>query len=315
MSASEHDGSSPLPTDNPPATASLGARFRAAREACGLGIDEVASRLRAPPSKIHAIESDDLDQLGAKVFARGYLLSYARLVGLPAVVVETALADREQPEIPLSSSVHVPRSRYLLDRYARRGAYLVLTASIVLPVVWLANREQLPLDQLGLRSLDAPVEQVADRPLPADGFESTTRPVVAPLDGEPRADDDDVTVMASLTPFSNQRPIPRSAAEEPAEPIPAVVESAAERGWLLRLRQDSWVEILDVDGRRLEYGLLPAGTERRYPADRVASVALGNALGAEWLRDGEAVDLAPFRRANVARFTVSSAGRLRPAGN
>jgi cytoskeleton protein RodZ len=322
MSASEHDPvQQGMPQDHPAEAAaelSLGARFRAARQARGLDIAAVASALRAPQAKIEAIEADELDRLGAKVFARGYLLSYARLVGLPTVAVEVALSHREQPEVPLNSSVHVPRSHYLLDRYARKGAYLVLTASIALPLIWLANRDQLPIEQLGLRSLDTPVEPIG---VPArEPGESA--PVVGEAGNDMIAarqnegDDEDVTVMASLAPFYGQRPAsPRAdeVAEAPAaRSVPVVAGST---GWKLRLQQESWVEITDVDGRRLEFGLLPAGAERQYPADRVASVLLGNATGAQWLQDGDPVDLAPFRRANVARFTVSSDGRLRPSGN
>jgi cytoskeleton protein RodZ len=314
----------PQSTDAP--EPSLGSRFRAAREARGLSVADVSASLRAPQGKIEAIEADAFERLGAPVFARGYLLSYARLLGLPPTVADGVLPDGPEPRAqPLHSSVHVPRSRFLLERYARRGAYLVLTASIVAPLIWMASQEQVPVQELGLRSLDAPAGGTDSSALaPFEAVTAVDRPASRGNDADTataaREDEGDVTVMASLTPFYGQRaPAPRT--QESTVPPPSQAAPANERpapaggGWQLRLDDASWVEIKGIGGERLEYGLLPAGAVRSWPADSVASVALGNVEGATLTLDGEPVDLAPFKRANVARFTVSSDGRLRPAGN
>jgi cytoskeleton protein RodZ len=76
---------------------------------------------------------------------------------------------------------------------------------------------------------------------------------------------------------------------------------------VLKLSAPSWVEIVGADGNKLEYGILPAGVERRYTSDSPLAVRLGNAEGAEVNVDGKVVDLAPFRHANVARLRVFGA--------
>ena len=62
---------------------SPGARLRAAREARGLSIEDVAERLRLNAALVLAMEEDRLALLGAPVFARGHLRNYAVLVGAP----------------------------------------------------------------------------------------------------------------------------------------------------------------------------------------------------------------------------------------
>ncbi|MGH8078503.1 MAG: helix-turn-helix domain-containing protein, partial [Lysobacter sp.] len=62
--------------------ADCGARLRQAREAAGLTQEDVSARLRVPVRVIRVIESDDWSSLGAPVFVRGQLRSYARLVDL-----------------------------------------------------------------------------------------------------------------------------------------------------------------------------------------------------------------------------------------
>lgn len=62
---------------------SPGARLRAAREARGLSIQDVAERLRLNAALVLAMEEDRLALLGAPVYARGHLRNYAVLVGAP----------------------------------------------------------------------------------------------------------------------------------------------------------------------------------------------------------------------------------------
>ncbi len=78
----------------------------------------------------------------------------------------------------------------------------------------------------------------------------------------------------------------------------------------LKLKQSSWVEITTVDGEKLEYGLLAAGTERQYSGDSGMTLRIGNAHGAEVTADGKPVDLAPFQRANVAHLRLFGEGNL-----
>ena len=110
-------------------------------------------------------------------------------------------------------------------------------------------------------------------------------------------------VVASLTPFYKQE------AEQPAA-SPAA--TSASKGLVLQFTGDSWVEVVGRGGQRLAYGLLPAGTVREFAPGTVAKVSLGNASAVQVRMNGEATDLSAFRRANVARFTVSLAGHAGP---
>ena len=79
---------------------------------------------------------------------------------------------------------------------------------------------------------------------------------------------------------------------------------------VLRTSAESWLEVVAPDGASIEKGLLPAGSERRYAAAQVARLTIGNASAAQLEHRGRTVALAPFARANVARFAVSSDGSL-----
>ena len=71
---------------------SAGTLLREAREARGLTLDDLARTLNLQPRIVAALERDDHDALPAPTFVRGYIRSYARLLGLP---VDPLLADHE----------------------------------------------------------------------------------------------------------------------------------------------------------------------------------------------------------------------------
>ena len=83
----------------------------------------------------------------------------------------------------------------------------------------------------------------------------------------------------------------------------------------LNFTGDSWVQVYAADGSTLEQGLLGAGQRRDYAAGEVARVVLGNSSAVQVQQAGQPVDLAPFSRANVARFTLSSDGSLAPVSD
>jgi cytoskeleton protein RodZ len=69
---------------------------------------------------------------------------------------------------------------------------------------------------------------------------------------------------------------------------------------------DSWVEILGSNGEKVEMDLLRAGSRRSYNTAPPIRLLLGRASSVEVFHNGKKVDLAPYTRGNVARFTLSA---------
>lgn len=296
----------------------LGARLRAARLAQGLGIVEAGQRLKVPAAIVEAMERGQFDRLGAPVYVRGHVAAYARLLGLPTAVT-SELPGEAIPATPALVSMRRSSAFGLaIERNARRALYVLVTAAIAGPIVWVVTHRAPADAPLAVAPLDAgPVADEAglSRPLAiapatAPGAEASAAtgaavadaaaatPAPAAVRPEP--------VVASLTPFYGPS----------SEPAIAPAVGAPAPGLVLRFSGESWIEVHGTDGRRIEEALLRAGDERIYAAGEVGHVTLGNAAAVEVLRDGTPVDLAPFRRANanVARFTVSSDGQLGPTG-
>lgn len=317
--------------------ARLGSRLRAAREARGLDVETCAHALRLPVRVLRQIEGNEYEGIDYQVYLGGYLTKYARYLGVDEAEVKGEL-ERIKPSQPtLVATGGISHSRYLLEHYARAATYVVLTAAIVVPTIWLGVRGTLDRDVSHLAPLDAaPVAQV-DVPASAsttaatavtasdanasvadaNGNVASTAPATPPQAVAPapaaQQEQDQQPLMASMTPFPNlggdaARPAAQSA------PAGAPVGNGA-HSLVLSLQGASWVEVTAKDGSRLEYGLLPAGSSKTYHSDQPLEVRIGNANGAQVMLDGQPMALDGYRRSNVAHFRVDVRdGKASPAG-
>lgn len=73
---------------------SLGSYLRHERELRQISLEEIAQTTRIPIRMLQRIEDDDLDALPGEVFARGFLKSYARSVGLEPEAVLARYGER-----------------------------------------------------------------------------------------------------------------------------------------------------------------------------------------------------------------------------
>ena len=81
----------PNMSDNSAAIASVGQALREARERQGLSVNDVANRIKFAPKQIEWLEADDYVRLPEAAFVRGFVRSYARLLGIDSVSLLTAL--------------------------------------------------------------------------------------------------------------------------------------------------------------------------------------------------------------------------------
>ncbi len=276
------------------ALSSLGQRLRTQRLAQHMSIDDVASQLKLSTTIVEAMECDDHGMLGAAVFARGRLGNYARLVGIPMDAVEAQFVHALTAPPPLVSAARSSRVERSLQRFARQGIYAALTATIVLPVVWLATHNQLPQSAASLTALDSV-------PVAAQGAAGSADAGAGEARNQP-------PVVASIAPFGSYRWNEGSTAQATSAAGPAAANTALQ----LRFSGDSWVDIVGTNGRVIEHDTVAAGTVRNYRTAAVARVAIGNPGSVLVLRNGEPLDLKPFQNANQTRFTLSSDGKPAP---
>jgi cytoskeleton protein RodZ len=112
------------------ASETLGERFRAAREARGISLSQAAEQIRIRSVYLAAIEEENWGAIGAPVYTRGFLRTYARFLGLdPEEAVATFNRTLPAPSPASAPTQTEPAPRRATPTWA--GAALLWTASIV----------------------------------------------------------------------------------------------------------------------------------------------------------------------------------------
>lgn len=159
----------------------IGLRFRNAREKERWTLDLAAQRLKLPVAVLDAIEREDWARLGAPIFVRSYVGSYARLLGLPETLADEVVRGRPAP--PLVSIGAAPLARSGLGGAAL--GYLLMTLLVVAAVVAAAFLYQAPGRSALLPASPAAVAQAPSpavalaRPEAHDSTAVTTDPPAA----------------------------------------------------------------------------------------------------------------------------------------
>lgn len=255
----------------------------------------VASDLHLNLEVVAALESGDQSKLPAATFVRGYIKSYARLLGINDEPLLAMLPDTEDYRpAPLRSvgmhrrQLNLPLGKWLM--------WLVALAVLVTLVVY-----GIPVVERLLTKTEQTVAQDS-LPLPLDA---------TPAEEEEAADLVPVMPEVTETPAIEavEPPAESSAvvekAKEPAPPVAEVekVQAAGPAEITLRFSQDSWVE-MESHGRKLVVGTQPAGSERTVRAEPPVQLLLGNAPGVVVEYRGRVIDLKPHQRGKVARLVL-----------
>lgn len=291
----------------------IGPRLRAAREVRGWSREDVAHRLHVPTTVIADIEAERFERLGAPIYVRGYLSKYAQLVELPMVVVNRAIEGINEPA--LKASTNTPRPAAGWERYRVAVIGGVVTLAVAIPVLTLvANRGiHAPVPQV--RSLD---ETEMGQPISAPLVQNVpTGPVIEPEVVAGSGSEGVETLPPAAVETLPETPSPATAdvAQAPVMASMAGFSAPATAGAHIleaHFREDSWIEIFDLDGRVIEQNLVRAGQTRRYESTGAVSIKIGNVSGVDVRADGNPIDLAPHARANVARLRLFEAAAATP---
>lgn len=286
---------STAPSESALDLADLGQRLQQGRVAAGWSLDDVAMKLHLPLATVADLEAGRSERIGTPVYLKGFLRSYLKLLALPEDWADAALRAARAEHVPpiMPAAGAVARRVPWIERYKWAASYVVGTALALTAVHWLVSNTP----QLGFPDAPRPASVAVQLPPPAP--ELTVAEPVPPVaaDAEPNLTPatDEAPVMASLNPF-----------RVPGSDAPA---AAAESLLTLSFEQQSWVDVRDQNGEKLAFQTVAAGEKRTFSVGAPFSVLIGNARGVRAELQGEALDLEPYVRGNVAKFAVAADGK------
>ncbi|WP_455245131.1 RodZ domain-containing protein [Petrachloros mirabilis] len=281
---------------------SIGEFFRQVRETKGLTIEEVASKTRIRVDFVRALEEGNFAKLPDQVFARGFVRSYARSLGLDEEdaihrFIQSAGAFYEkQDERERLKARQAEEER---KRRANRKAVVIAIGIAILTLVVLLSREQSSLLVRRTTSELPPSVQKRDVKPSSDiqqtpaSSEERGRGSVAKGKGEktsvastPQPDSGQTRESGGALPSSSKTqeaslPIPPPVGTESiVDGISGAGASSAEEPLRLDLEATelSWV-VLQIDGGSPQEALLRPGEKAKWEAQEQFVITLGNAGG------------------------------------
>lgn len=289
-------------TETAPASEpAVGELLRQARADLGLTVGAVAQKLRLAPKQILAIEGEDYEHLPGPTYIRGYLRSYARLLGLSPDVVIGLYNRHPSATKAVDLTKYVPPPQMSADHHVIKITTLVVAGLILgLAAIWWQGRDDSPIK---LRKPPAGARIEEEMPA-ADAMQpraetAPVAPAVAPT--PPVAAPANVTRTERVVEREAVRPAAMPAAPSPA-PVAAV--PAGPRPLVLHFEKESWADVRDSEQNRLLYTVVSAGKVIRLGGTPPFSVYLGNASGVRVEFNGKPVDVGRYQRGPVARFTL-----------
>lgn len=279
-----NDGAAAEPSSNLTpvnTTTHAGDLLRTAREAQGLHIAAMAVTLKVPVKKLEALEAGRFSELPDMVFARSLALSVCRTLKINPDEILAALPGLPVPSIRLASNVNHPEFRgesapvhASMGSQLKRplGVTVIAVSMIVLAVLVWRGQPLTPVDNLETE----PEQAVVQTPVTQSAAVSLSQEPALPAVAEPA---------------------PLAEADRPdAVQQPAVLE--------IRARGVSWVDVTDASGVTQLRRLTSEGEILRIAGQLPLSVVVGRADLVDITVRGQALDLLPLARDNVARFEV-----------
>jgi cytoskeleton protein RodZ len=278
--------------------------LRDAREELGITIDEVAHELHLSREVVLALEAGDYERLGAPVFVRGHLRSYARLLELPEEdVVEGYKTYVPEPEEFRTLSAHtIVKPGASLPNFVL-WAMLLLLFLIAAGYLLLGDGDGATS---GNSSTDSQVGSFAEPQI----IEEAVAPSVVSTE-EPKSQ-----AKAASKENSSAVSVPDRSAfevkqeavvnEEPEVIEPPVVVEVATASLILKFSEECWVEISDSK-RRILYGLEKPGSEVELTGIPPFKLFIGNVAAVKIEVAGRpfSIPKSGLRGNNTARFSLT----------
>ena len=266
----------------------------AARIESNIKLEYIASELRLTKKLIESIEADQTEALPESTYVRGYIRSYARLLGLDEeMVLENYSADTES-EDEWASRIPGEAGKGLVKQRKRKGIASPFTFAALVVITGFLAWFAWDQDWFQLRggAIRLPVNEVEE--------ENTSN--IAETEAARAAQVDVISageLAAPLLPTSGSSAVTREPSISTSAPAPA-----EEVELTFEFTGTSWVDVRDATDRRLMFKSYTAGEYESVSGLRPFRVFIGNAMAVRMTYAGRDYDVLPHQNGIYAKFEI-----------
>lgn len=248
----------------------VGDILRRTRLHYGQSLQDIERALRIRESQLNAIENGEFEKLPGRVYAVGFVRTYAEYLGLDGgkmtQLFKSQYVDnqpRKELVFPLPASESRTPSSWIV--------FISLFVALAVILGWFVLKSD---GTKSIQEIPSVPQEVRDR---------IEEDVIRPSDSASKS---------SL--INKESDTPEQIAEE--------VLDENKNGIILNILSDSWVEIKDAQGKKIVSETLKAGDQYFVPNSPGLTMSLGNAGGVELVLDGAA--LKPLGKNGVTKRDI-----------
>jgi len=292
---------------------SPGAMLREARKALSLSQDHIASKLNFKVTLVENIEKDIFDPSMPVTFNRGYLVNYAKVVGVDIEDVLASYDALDAATIQRSEMLSFSKETSKQAEHSRVMwlSYLIVAVLVGLTVLWWQQESNQQTDNSAndlavIKNKAVDSDNIQEKDKLNIGLEANDD-TSAPIDKEVPTVETDKQSVLSTTHEQEQvttedKLITLTENTQINEVIPA--QEAELSTAVFTFKGDCWVNIYDATGERIAWGVKKAGYVMPIQGKAPLRITIGKPELASIVFNGQAVDMTAFNVGNIAKFNL-----------
>jgi cytoskeleton protein RodZ len=283
----------------------FGSYLKKERELRGVPLEEISGATKIHIRFLQALEENKFDELPGEVFVKGYVRSYANIIGSDAEEVLNIYTEYVSNNIENSSDLVTPSNisaKTFLD-FALIG--LIILALIFGVRFLISSKNNPPVINV---VLDEKQSSEPSAELPIKVLEEKT-PLITKdkllKESDVPALEQSQTVTTELN-YPEEKPELESQVNNLA-PTKKENQTALEKPLklIIKTKNNSWFN-MTIDDFREEDFILPADGEKSYFANNVFRVTIGNKKGTEIILNGKKLVIPESKKNVVKDFIITS---------
>lgn len=306
-----------------------GAQLKAQREALGWPVEQVADQLKLAPRQVIALEEGDMAALPNVAVVRGFVRAYAKVVRLDAAplvaMIEVHPAPAQDPAAPVRREISATFSESRFPSMTQRSSnqtplWIAGAVAVVVAAAFGAYKlgyvpASLLSPQAGKDAAHAevgPVEMTLIKP--GQDLTPVQSPSVPLISVPPPPGNDTQTgaPVAAAASAPAAAAVPPAAVPAPAAattaavtpPVAAAAPAVGANALVLKVEQDSWVEIRRPGSSPLISRMVKAGSTETFDITGPATLVVGKPGVVQATLRGAKLDLPTVAGGTISRVSI-----------
>ena len=284
----------------------IGSRLRHRRIAKELSLDEVSAELRISAAYLNALEFNDLSAIPNTTFARGYLKTYCRYLGV-ALPTSTVSEAPPIPDAPAKLSMAQPLNRQTRasDPLVKGVSLVIVVATLLTTLFWWRSQQENEVAGSAPNAAEMVAVDTAEGTVVVS-TESATSSLGPNLN--------DLQQQAALENTSDEKLVTTTMPEALDVAMQELDQGSMQKlsketlpdvAMIVAFSDTSWIEVRNATNEILFTGIKKAGDQLALDEEALLSVVIGNAASVDLSYNGVKVDLQPFTdERNVAKLKL-----------